>query len=59
MTDSVCPLIIPKISLAEAYFYNIYVDPDVYDIWELTPNTFYGTRVGFEVMPGMIITRLT
>ncbi len=46
---------IPKISLAEAYFYNTYVDPDLYDIWEFTPNTFYGTRIGFEVTPGMII----
>ena len=46
---------IPKISLAEAYFYNTYVDPDKYDIWDLTPNTFYGTRIGFEVTPGMII----
>jgi len=46
---------IPKISLAEAYFYNTYVDPDEYGIFELTPNTFYGTRIGFEIMPGMII----
>jgi len=46
---------IPKISLAEAYFFNTYVDPDQYDIWEFTPNTFYGTRIGFEVTPGMII----
>ena len=46
---------IPKISLAEAYFYNTYVDPEKYDLWDLTPNTFYGTRIGFEVTPGMII----
>ena len=46
---------IPKISLLEAYFYNTYVDPDQYKVWELSPNTFYGTRVGFEVTPGMII----
>jgi len=46
---------IPKISLLEGYFYNTYVDPDQYKVWELSPNTFYGTRIGFEVTPGVII----
>jgi len=46
---------IPKISLAEAYFYNRYVDPEEYKVWEMTPSTFYGTRIGFEVTPGMIV----
>jgi hypothetical protein len=46
---------IPKLSLAQAYFYNTYVDPDEYKLWEFTPNTFYGTRLGIEIAPGMII----
>lgn len=46
---------VPKISLLEAYFYNTYVDPDKYDLWDFTLNTFYGTRIGFELTPGMII----
>ena len=57
---------IPKISIAEAYFHNttyanIYygaIDKkfeDHYSLWDFTPNTFYGTRIGFEVTPGMII----
>ena len=45
---------IPKISLAEAYFYNRYVEKSS-DLFKMTQNTFYGTRIGFEVTPGMII----
>ncbi|HUT63837.1 MAG TPA: hypothetical protein VMZ04_07760 [Anaerolineae bacterium] len=46
---------VPKISLAEAYYYNTYVDPDRYNLLDLTENTLYGTRIGFELTPGMII----
>ena len=46
---------IPKISLAEAYFYNTYVDPDQYDLLDINANTLYGTRIGFELTSGMII----
>ena len=46
---------IPKISIAEAYFYNTYVDMDRYSIFNYTENTLYGTRIGFEIAPSLII----
>jgi len=46
---------VPKIALVEGYFYNTYVDTDKYGLTELTPNTFYGTRIGFELTPSMLI----
>ncbi len=46
---------IPKISIAEAYFYNTYVDMDRYNILNYTENTLYGTRIGFEIAPSLII----
>ncbi|MCE5251499.1 hypothetical protein LLG96_14895 [bacterium] len=46
---------IPKISLAEAYFYNTYVDMDRYNLLDYTENTMYGTRIGFEIAPSLMI----
>jgi hypothetical protein len=45
---------VPKISLVEGYFYNRYVEKSS-DLFKMTQNTLYGTRIGFEVTPGMII----
>ena len=45
---------IPKISIAEAYYYNTYVT-DPYDIWDNTDRTLYGTRIGFEIAPSLMI----
>ncbi|MFC1552799.1 hypothetical protein ACFL6P_09600 [Candidatus Latescibacterota bacterium] len=46
---------IPKITVLEAYFYNRFVDPDEYGLFEFTPNTLYGTRIGFSLTPGMSV----
>ena len=46
---------VPKIALVEGYFYNTYVDTDKYGLTELTPNTLYGTRIGFELTPSVLI----
>ncbi len=46
---------IPKISLLEAYFYNRFVDPDQYGLFEFSANTLYGTRIGFSLTPGMAV----
>ncbi|MBN1293703.1 MAG: hypothetical protein JXB48_17815 [Candidatus Latescibacteria bacterium] len=46
---------IPKISIAEAYYYNTYVDMDRYNLFEFTENTLYGTRIGFEIAPSLIV----
>jgi len=46
---------IPKISLAEAYYYNTYVDTDRYNLLDYTENTLYGTRIGFEIAPSFMI----
>jgi hypothetical protein len=45
---------VPKISLLEAYFYNRYVE-DTADLLKHSPNMLYGTRVGFEITPGVMI----
>ena len=45
---------IPKISIAEAYYYNTYVT-DPYDLWDYTDRTLYGTRIGFEIAPSLLI----
>ncbi|MFC1489932.1 hypothetical protein ACFL6K_01855 [Candidatus Latescibacterota bacterium] len=46
---------IPKITVLEAYFYNRFVNPDEYGLFEFTPNTLYGTRIGFSLTPGMSV----
>ena len=46
---------IPKITVLDAYFYNRYVDPDLYDLFEFTGNTLFGTRIGFSLTPGMAV----
>lgn len=46
---------IPKITVLEAYFYNRFIDPDQYDLFESTDNTLYGTRIGFSLTPGMSV----
>ncbi|MFC1538526.1 hypothetical protein ACFL6H_03805 [Candidatus Latescibacterota bacterium] len=46
---------IPKITVLEAYFYNRFVDPKEYGLFEFTPNTLYGTRIGFSLTPGMAV----
>ncbi len=46
---------IPKITVLEAYFYNRFIDPDQYDLFEFTGNTLYGTRIGFSLTPGMSV----
>ncbi|MFC1693283.1 hypothetical protein ACFL1R_07250 [Candidatus Latescibacterota bacterium] len=46
---------VPKIALAEGYFYNTYVDSDRYELFDFTENTLYGTRIGFELTPSLLI----
>ena len=46
--------LIPKLSIAEAYFSNRNV-PKTGDLFKKTPTTFYGARIGMEVAPGMSI----
>lgn len=46
---------IPKISLAEGYYYNTYVDTDTYNLFDITGNTFYGTRLGISLTQGVSI----
>lgn len=46
---------VPKISLVEGYFYNTNVDVDEYGLLDLTPNTFYGTRLGIDVSSSMTV----
>ena len=46
---------IPKITVLEAYFYNRFIDPDQYNLFEFTGNTLYGTRIGFSLTPGMSV----
>jgi hypothetical protein len=46
---------IPKITIAEGYFYNTYVDTDTYDLLDITGNTLYGTRLGFSLTQGLTI----
>ncbi|MFC1508818.1 hypothetical protein ACFL60_03910 [Candidatus Omnitrophota bacterium] len=45
---------VPKISIVEGYFYNTYVTKP-YNIFDYTDKTLYGTRVGFEIAPSLII----
>ncbi|MFC1607154.1 hypothetical protein ACFL47_04210 [Candidatus Latescibacterota bacterium] len=45
---------VPKISIAEAYYYNTYIT-EPYDIFDHTEKTLYGTRIGFEVAPSLLI----
>lgn len=40
---------VPKISLAEGYYYNTYVDTDTYNLLDITANTLYGTRIGIQL----------
>ena len=46
---------VPKITVLEAYFYNKFVDPDQYGLFEFTPNTLYGTRIGFSLTSDMSV----
>ena len=46
---------VPKITVLDAYFYNRFVDPDQYGLFEFTANTLYGTRIGFSLTPGMSV----
>jgi hypothetical protein len=46
--------LIPKISIAEAYFFNTYVDSS-HKITDITANTLYGTRVGIGISPSISI----
>jgi hypothetical protein len=46
---------IPKITIAEGYFYNTYVDTDTYNLFDITGNTLYGTRLGFSLTQGLTI----
>ncbi|MFC1651310.1 hypothetical protein ACFL2X_07040, partial [Candidatus Latescibacterota bacterium] len=32
-----------------------FVDPEEYGLFEFTPNTLYGTRIGFSLTPGMSV----
>ncbi|MDP2982297.1 MAG: hypothetical protein Q8O92_03080 [Candidatus Latescibacter sp.] len=45
---------IPKISVAEAYFYNTYVDSE-HKVIDITANTLYGTRIGIALSPSLSI----
>lgn len=45
---------IPKISIAEAYFYNTYVGGGQ-KITDITANTLYGTRIGIGISPSISI----
>lgn len=44
---------IPKLTVMEAYFYNRYVETGLYSLFEFTPNTLYGTRVGLSLGTGI------
>jgi hypothetical protein len=46
---------VPKISLVEGYYYNTYVDTDTYNLFDLTSNTLYGTRIGIQIAPSLTI----
>ena len=46
---------VPRITVLEAYFYNRFVDPDEYGLFEFSPNTFYGTSIGVSITPGMSV----
>lgn len=46
--------IIPKISLAEAYFYNRYA-PSSSNLFKKSSNMLYGTRIGIELTPGLMV----
>ncbi len=45
---------VPKISIVEGYYYNTYIT-EPYDIFDSTDKTLFGTRVGFEIAPSLII----
>ena len=45
---------VPKISIVEGYYYNTYIT-EPYDIFDYTDKTLFGTRVGFEIAPSLII----
>ena len=45
---------VPKISIAEAYFYNTYVDGGK-KITDITSNTLFGTKIGISISPSLSI----
>ena len=46
---------VPKLTVMEAYFYNRHVESGAYSLFEFTPNTLYGTRVGLSLGTGMSV----
>lgn len=46
---------VPKLTVLEAFFYNRFVDPDEYGLFEFSPNTYYGTRIGVSLTSGMSV----
>ncbi len=46
---------IPRLSLVEGYYYNTYVDTDMFDLLDITGTTLYGTRLGFSLTEGLTI----
>lgn len=46
---------IPRISILETYYYNTFVNTSMYDLLDNTQNTMYGTRIGIEIVPSLIM----